>query len=104
MSDALRCALCGIRDYDVAVGIVSWADRRGAHRGWGAVPRCFDHDACRGRLLEAGQPWPLIGSLSGPNSPGQPPPWRPPDRVIEPVRVPVAAASTPDPDDPREWW
>lgn len=114
MADLARvCAVCGyatLRPRAIAVGVVQFADGRSGDAGWTAVPRCQDRDACRGRLLEAGQPWPLIGGYSNiPTSRAAV--WRPPiHRVERPEPRPEAvgaakgAAPAAEPDDPKEWW
>jgi hypothetical protein len=52
----LTCALCGITDHKVRVGLVEWADPVENQR-FSAIPRCEDHDACRRRVEAQGEPW-----------------------------------------------
>lgn len=52
----LTCELCHQRDADVQLGMVEY--RQGQDR-WQNIDRCQDRKACRTRLEDAGEKWPL---------------------------------------------
>jgi hypothetical protein len=51
----MTCELCGIESRDVRSGLALYA----ADGQFERMDRCVDHQACRDRLEETGEEWPL---------------------------------------------
>jgi hypothetical protein len=51
----MTCELCGIESRDVRFGLALYADDGRFER----MDRCTDHQACRDRLEETGEDWPI---------------------------------------------
>jgi hypothetical protein len=49
--------MCGAEGYDISMALVRWKDTR--HGEYGSVPRCKDEQACRRRVEEEGEEWPV---------------------------------------------
>lgn len=56
MNRQTTCLLCGITSNDVSVSLVAWIEPVGRDR-YGAMPRCKDVWACRGRVESTGERW-----------------------------------------------
>lgn len=53
------CQLCGITGSDVTTSVVRWRPEFTTGKTFEAVARCRDHVACRQRLVDMGDAWPL---------------------------------------------
>jgi hypothetical protein len=51
------CLICGTQGYDISMALVRWKDTR--HGEYGSVPRCKDEQACRRRVEEEREEWPV---------------------------------------------
>lgn len=59
-----RCSLCGnLERRDLTVRLVHWKDALPG-MAFDQVDACSDRDACRARVVAAGEPWPLVESKS----------------------------------------
>lgn len=56
MNRESACLLCGDINPDVRMALVEWRNPI-ANRRYEAIPRCADHEACRGRVLFNGEEW-----------------------------------------------
>jgi hypothetical protein len=52
------CLLCGAEGYDISMALVRWKDT--THGEYGSIPRCKDEQACRRRVEEEGEEWPVV--------------------------------------------
>ncbi len=60
MNDRPVCAICNHPDpRDLSVSLVHWRDAP-AGMAYEHVERCRDRDACRRRLEDQGDVWPLV--------------------------------------------
>ena len=60
--ELLSCVICGHQPWNgegVRMALIRWRDGDGR---FGAGPRCSDVEACRRRVLDAGEDWPLSES------------------------------------------
>jgi len=57
--NATTCVLCGHTDLQVRMALVEWIDPVEDQR-FGAVARCADHVACRGRVEATGEAWEVV--------------------------------------------
>jgi hypothetical protein len=55
----MRCDLCGAPNVAVRHGLVAWKDWQVIGHRYEDVDRCVDVDACRARVAEAGEEWPV---------------------------------------------
>lgn len=53
------CVLCGATGSDVRMRLVHWRDAPPG-MSYSHVPRCEDRQACRARVEDQGEPWPLV--------------------------------------------
>lgn len=52
------CLICGHTSKDVAVGLAEWVEPIGRQR-YSSIPRCQNRRACRARVEEIGDEWPV---------------------------------------------
>lgn len=84
-----ECDLCHRLGTDVRATVVTWrvAEEHGDER-YASLLRCRDHAACRDRVLDSGDPWPVLDAM---------PATRP-----EPRQTPVPVTRVAPPADPDE--
>lgn len=56
MIELLTCDLCGSASLDVRPGLACYAETGTFER----IDRCSDHQACRERVEDLGEDWPLL--------------------------------------------
>jgi hypothetical protein len=56
------CLLCGHTSRDVTVGLVKWVEPLGREK-FSAIPRCRNRRACRARLEEIGDEYPVWDAI-----------------------------------------
>ena len=55
-----RCELCGRQAADVSTAVVRWLEPVRENEWYGRILRCKDHEACRQRVRDIGDTWPLL--------------------------------------------
>lgn len=59
-TEPIRCALCGWTDKrDLRTGLAHWRDALPG-MGYSQIDRCKDEAACRARVRDNGEAWPLV--------------------------------------------
>ena len=56
--ELLTCELCGLYGSDVAIGL-AWYREADPSQQVQPIARCLDVDACRSRVEQRGEQWPL---------------------------------------------
>lgn len=62
----MTCLICGDTSRDVTVGLVAWREPVGREL-FSSIPRCRNRGACKRRVEQIGDEWPLL-------EPGEKPP------------------------------
>ena len=61
-TEPTECALCGWKGREITVLLVEWADALPGMR-FAHLARCDDRRACRARVEDKGETWPLVDEL-----------------------------------------
>lgn len=71
MSEHVDCGLCGMEGHDgrdvLWARLVEWTEveqRRAGKPRYEAIARCRDFQACRTRVEERGQAWPIVDTVT----------------------------------------
>ena len=54
-----RCDICGALNVPIRHGLVAWLDYAVIGHRYEDVDRCVDVAACRARVAESGETWPI---------------------------------------------